>query len=261
MSAKGRSRARISPEARSAKGSPARRALVTGGSGAIGAAICRELAASGHRVFVHGHRNVDAARTVAASIVAAGGVADTVLFDITDTKAVAARLGPLVEEEPIHVLVHNAGYADDAPLAGMTREQWTGVLDVILNGFFNVTRPLLMPMIRARFGRIVNVASIAALAGNRGQANYAAAKAGVIAAAKSLAQEVARKGITVNNVAPGVIDTPMARRAFDDERVRVLVPMQRFGTPSEVAALVSFLVSDAASYISGQTISVDGAMY
>ncbi len=238
-----------------------RRALVTGGSGVIGAAICRELAAVGHHVFVHAHRNVDTARSVARSIVASGGGADTIAFDITDAAAVAAQIGRLVADEPIHVLVHNAGYADDAPLVGMTREQWTGVVDVILNGFFNVTQPLLMAMIRARFGRIVNVVSIAALAGNRGQANYAAAKAGVAAAAKSLAQEVARKGITVNNVAAGIVDTPMARRAFGDERVRALVPMQRMGTPAEVAALVAFLASDGASYISGQTISVNGAMY
>jgi len=238
-----------------------RRALVTGGSGAIGAAICRELAAAGHHVFVHAHRNVDAARDVAASIVASGGAADTVAFDLTDGGAVAAQIDRLVAVEPVHVLVHSAGYADDAPLVAMTREQWTGVVDVILNGFFNVTQPLLMPMIRARFGRIVNVVSVTALAGNRGQTNYAAAKAGLAAAAKSLAQEVARKGITVNNVAPGIIDTPMARRAFDEERVRSLVPMQRMGTPAEVAAAVAFLASDAASYISGQTLSVNGAMY
>jgi 3-oxoacyl-[acyl-carrier protein] reductase len=238
-----------------------RRALVTGGSGAIGAAICRELAGAGHYIFVHAHRNTDAAAAVVASIVAAGGAAETVAFDVTQPDAVCAALTRLTSTDSIQILVHNAGYADDAPLAGMGREQWQRVIDVILNGFFNVTQPLLMPMIRARWGRIVNIVSIAALAGHRGQANYAAAKAGVVAAAKSLAQEVARKGITVNNVAPGIIDTPMARRAFDDERVRVLVPMQRRGTVAEVAAVVGFLASDAASYVSGETISVNGAMY
>lgn len=238
-----------------------RRALVTGGSGAIGTAICRELAAAGYDVIVHGHRNADAAAALATSIVAGGGAASAVAFDVTQPDAAASAIERLCVDGPIQILVHNAGYADDAPFAGMTRAQWQQVIDVILNGFFNVTQPLLMPMIRARWGRIVNVVSVAALAGNRGQANYAAAKAGVIAAAKSLAQEVARKGITVNNVAPGIIDTPMARRAFSDERVRALVPMQRMGTPAEVAAVVAFLASDAASYICGETISVNGAMY
>ena len=238
-----------------------RRALVTGGSGVIGAAICRELAAAGHHVLVHGHRNEAGAAAVAAAIVAAGGRAEVLFFDVSNAGAAAAALAPLVAAAPIDILVNNAGFTDDAPLAGMTGEQWHGVIDAILNGFFNVTQPLLMPMIRARWGRIVNVSSIAALAGNRGQANYAAAKAGVIAAGKSLAQEVARKGITVNTVAPGIIDTPMARRAFDDARVRSLVPMQRMGTPAEVAAVVGFLASEGASYVSGEVISVAGAMY
>ena len=236
-------------------------ALVTGGSGAIGAAICRALGAAGHRVLVHGHRNADAAAAVTESIVAAGGCAETVVFDVTDATSVTSGLSARLSSEPIQIIVHNAGYADDAPLAGMTAQQWRGVIEVVLHGFFNVTQPLLMPMIRSRWGRIVNVVSVAALAGNRGQANYAAAKAGVIAAAKSLAQEVARKGITVNNVAPGIVDTPMARKAFDDARVNALVPMQRMGTPEEVAAVVAFLASDTASYISGETISVNGAMY
>jgi 3-oxoacyl-[acyl-carrier protein] reductase len=237
-----------------------RRALVTGGSGAIGAAICRALASAGHHVFVHGHRNRDAAISIAESIVAAGGRAEPVVFDVADADAVVAALGTLVMTEPIQILVNNAGFADDAPLVGMTRAQWHGVIDVILHGFFNVTQPLLMPMIRSRWGRIVNVASVAALVGNRGQANYAAAKAGIIAAAKSLAQEVARKGITVNTVAPGIVDSPMARQAFDDARVRALVPMQRMGLPTEIASVVAFLASDAASYISGEVISVNGGM-
>jgi 3-oxoacyl-[acyl-carrier protein] reductase len=238
-----------------------RRALVTGGSGAIGAAICRELASAGNQVFVHAHRNREGAMAIAASIVAAGGHADPVCFDVTDTDAVAASLSPLLVPGPIQILVNNAGYADDAPLAGMTHAQWHGVIDVILHGFFNVSRPLLMPMIRARWGRIISIASVSALAGNRGQANYAAAKAGVIAASKSLAQEVARKGVTVNTVAPGIIDTAMARSAFDDDRVRALVPMRRMGLPEEVAAVVRFLASDQASYVSGQVVSVNGAMY
>jgi 3-oxoacyl-[acyl-carrier protein] reductase len=238
-----------------------RRALVTGGSGAIGAAICRELASAGNQVFVHAHRNREVATAIAASIVAAGGHADPVCFDVADADVVAASLSTLLASGPIQILVNNAGYADDAPLAGMTHAQWHGVIDVILHGFFNVSRPLLMPMIRARWGRIISIASVSALAGNRGQANYAAAKAGVIAASKSLAQEVARKGVTVNTVAPGIIDTAMARSAFDDDRVRALVPMRRMGLPEEVAAVVRFLASDQASYVSGQVVSVNGAMY
>jgi len=237
------------------------RALVTGGSGSIGAAICRDLAAAGHHVYVHAHRHREAATEVADAIARAGGAAEVVAFDVTDGEAVRVALAPVLAAGPIQILVNNAGYADDAPLAGMTSAQWRGVIDVALHGFFNVTQPLLMPMIRTRWGRIINIASVAALAGNRGQANYAAAKAGVIAAGKSLAQEVARKGITVNTVAPGIVDTPMAHRAFDAARVRELVPMQRMGTPEEIAAVVVFLASEAASYVSGEVITVAGAMY
>lgn len=238
-----------------------KRALVTGGSGAIGTAICRELAAAGHHVLVHAHRNVTSGAAVVESIIASGGKAEPVVFDVTDSHMVKNVLDPLVANEPIQILVNNAAYIDDAPLVGMTPKQWLGVIDVILNGFYNVTQPILMPMIRSRWGRIVNVASIAALAGNRGQANYSAAKAGVIGASKSLAIEVARKGITVNTVAPGIIDTEMARRTFDEAIVRSLVPMQRMGTAAEVAAVVAFLASEAASYISGEVVSVNGAMY
>ena len=237
-----------------------RRALVTGGSGALGASICRRLGASGHHVFVHAHRRLDEAQHVVATIVAAGGRAEVVTFDVTDADATALALAALLDKGPVQILVNNAGCTADAPLAGMRREQWTCVIDVVLHGFFNVTRPLLMPMIRSRWGRIVNVASMAAVLGNRGQANYAAAKAGLIAAGKSLSLELARKGVTVNAVAPGIIESPMTARAFDTDRIKELVPMQRAGTPDEVANLVDFLASDAASYISGQVVSINGGI-
>ena len=236
-------------------------ALVTGGTGVIGAAICREVAHSGHHVFVHAHSRMGLAQDIAASIREEGGSAEAVAFDVADALATGTALAALLARAPIQILVNNAGVTADAPLAGMSKAQWHGVIDVALHGFFNVTQPLLLPMIRTRWGRIINIASIAALAGNRGQANYAAAKAGLIAAGKSLAIEVARRGVTVNTIAPGIIDTPMAKAAFDEDAIKRLVPMQRAGTAQEVAQLVAFLASDAAAYISGQCVSINGALY
>ena len=235
-------------------------ALVTGGSGGIGAAICRRLAADGCHVYIHANRGREAAQALADAITAEGGSAKVLVFDVTDSAAVAAVLTPLVEEQPIQILINNAGIHDDVVFPGMQAEQWHRVIDVSLNGFFNVTQPLMMPMIRSRWGRIINISSIAALTGNRGQVNYSAAKGALNAATKSLALEVASRGITVNAVAPGIIETPMSESAFDAETIARMVPMKRAGTPEEVADLVGFLASKQASYITGQIISINGGI-
>lgn len=238
----------------------ARKALVTGATGALGAAACRALARSGLRVLVHARRSTTQAEQLAQDIRAGGGAADTIVFDVTDARACTQALEAALADGPVQVLVNNAGVHADAPLAGMSAEQWHSVLDVSLNGFFNVTRPLLLPMISSRWGRIVNVSSVAAVLGNRGQANYAAAKAGLHGATRSLALELAPRGITVNTVAPGIIASPMTEKAFPPERIAALVPMKRAGTPEEVAALIAFLASEDAGYISGQLLQINGAM-
>jgi 3-oxoacyl-[acyl-carrier protein] reductase len=197
---------------------------------------------------------------VAAGIAAAGGSAETAAFDVTDGAAARAALERLLEPGAIQVLVNNAGIHLDAAMAGMTAAAWRQVIDVSLNGFFNVTQPLLLPMLRTRWGRIVNVSSVSALLGNRGQANYAAAKAGLIGATRALALECASRGVTVNAVAPGVIESEATAAAFPPERVQALVPMQRAGRAEEVADLVAFLASERAGYISGQVIAIDGAL-
>jgi len=237
-----------------------KRALVTGGSGGMGAAICRKLAGDGLHVTVHANSRLLEAERLAGEIVTAGGSAQAVAFDVTDRAQTGAALERLLEGGAIQVVVNNAGIHDDAVMPAMKPEQWSRVIDVSLNGFFNVTQPLLLPMMATRWGRIVNVSSVAALAGNRGQANYAAAKAGLHGATKSLAIELASRGITVNAVAPGIIATAMSQDAFPRETIERLVPMKRAGTPEEVAGLVGFLASDAAGYISGQIVSINGAM-
>jgi 3-oxoacyl-[acyl-carrier protein] reductase len=237
-----------------------KRALVTGGSGAIGSAVCRQLAKDGFEVIVHANSNLAQAQQLANEINASGGSARAVAFDITDATATKAALEEILAAGAIQILVNNAGIHDDAVLPGMRPEQWTRVVDVSLNGFFNVTQPLLMPMIGKRWGRIINMSSLAAVTGNRGQVNYAAAKAGLHGATKSLALEVASRGITVNAVAPGIIISPMIETAFPKEVINSMVPMKRAGKPEEVADLVSFLASDRAAYISGQIISINGAM-
>lgn len=237
-----------------------KRALVTGGSGGLGAAIARRLARDGLHVIVHANRNRAQAEAVAGEIQASGGSSETVAFDVADGPASAAALEKILEAGPVQVLVNNAGLHDDAPLAGMSHAQWHRVVDVSLNGFYHVTQPLLLPMLRTRWGRIVSVSSIAGVIGNRGQANYAAAKAGLHGATKSLAQEVASRGVTVNVVAPGIVQTAMGEKAFSPEQIEAMVPMKRAGTPDEVAALIGFLVSPEAGYITGQVLSINGGM-
>jgi 3-oxoacyl-[acyl-carrier protein] reductase len=232
-----------------------RRALVTGGASPLGQAICRRLATDGLHVTVHAHASGAAAQVLAREI---GGAAIT--CDITDVAATAAALAPVLAAGAPQIVVHNAGTHDDVPFAGMTEAQWRGVLDVSLTGFFAVLRPVILPMIGTRWGRIVAVSSVAALLGNRGQVNYAAAKAGLIGAVRSLSREVASRGVTVNAVAPGVIASPAVAAAMDPARIAEIVPMKRAGRPEEVADLVGFLCSDQAAYITGQTISINGGM-
>jgi 3-oxoacyl-[acyl-carrier protein] reductase len=237
-----------------------KRALVTGGSGAIGAAICRRLAADGMHVIIHANNNLVGAQSLCDELMGAGLSAQTVRFDVADADATLSALEALLESGSIQVLVNNAGIHDDAVFPGMQRQQWHKVIDISLHGFFNVTQPLSMPMIRSRWGRIITISSIAGITGNRGQTNYAAAKGALHAASKSLALELATRGITVNAVAPGIINSDMTKDVFDSATIANLVPMKRAGKPEEVAALVGFLASDAAAYITGQVISVNGGM-
>ncbi len=239
---------------------PLKYALVTGGSGAIGAAVCRKLAAAGHHVYVHSHSHLTAAQTIANELTSAGARAQAVSFDVTDAAGTRASLEKLLEHGPIQILVNNAGIHEDAVFPAMRAEQWHRVIEVSLHGFFNVTQPLSLPMIRTRWGRIINVSSVAAIMGNRGQVNYAAAKGALNSATKALSLELASRGVTVNAVAPGIIDTPMTHGVFDADSIAQMIPMKRIGNPDEVAHLVGFLASDDASYITGQIISVNGGM-
>ena len=237
-----------------------RRALVTGGSGGIGAAICKRLAREGHHVYVHANRGIEAASEIVAGIIAAGGKAQSVSFDVTNAESTRLELESVLHDGPIQILINNAGIHADAVFPGMSSDQWHSVIDTSVDGFFNVTQPLLMPMIRTRWGRIVNLSSISAITGNRGQVNYAAAKGALNAATKSLALEVASRGITVNAVAPGIITTPMSESAFDPETIARMVPMKRAGGPEEVAGLVAYLTSEEAGYITAQVISINGGI-
>ena len=237
-----------------------KRALVTGGTGEIGAAICHRLASDGMHVLVHTHRRIQRADEIVKEIRRAHGSAEAVQFDVTATSATERILQDALQSGPIQVIVSNAGVHKDQPLAGMADETWRSVIDVSLHGFFSVARPLLLPMMKTRWGRVIAISSISGLIGNRGQANYAAAKAGLHGAAKSLALELATRGVTVNVVAPGIIETPETMTHFDSKTIARLVPMKRAGKPDEVASLVAYLASDEASYITGQILSINGGM-
>ncbi|WP_298231953.1 3-oxoacyl-ACP reductase FabG [uncultured Azohydromonas sp.] len=238
-----------------------KRALVTGASGALGAAIARQLARDGAHLLLQAHSRPDAVEQLAEEIRAAGGSAQALVFDVSDAAASRSACEALLRDGPVQVIVNNAGVHDDAVFPGMRAEQWHRVIDVSLHGFFHVTQPLLLPMLRTRWGRVINISSVAALAGNRGQVNYAAAKGALNSATRALSLEVASRGVTVNAIAPGIIASPMADQAFDKATIEQLVPAKRAGTPEEVAALAGFLASPQAGYISGQVISINGGMY
>ena len=237
-----------------------KRALVTGASGALGTAIAMRLARDGATVLLHASSRPQAVEALAETIRATGGTAECHVFDLCSDEGTAAGCAAILAGGPVQILINNAGVHDDAVMPGMRAEQWHKVIDVSLNGFFRVTQPLLLPMMRTRWGRILNISSVASLTGNRGQVNYSAAKGAINSATKSLSLEVASRGVTVNAIAPGIIASPMADAVFDPAVIAQMVPVKRAGTPDEVAALTGFLASNEAAYITGQVISINGGM-
>lgn len=238
-----------------------RRVLVTGASGAIGSAIARALAAAGFELGLHYHRNAERAEALTQAIRAAGGRAHCLGFDVADREQTRLALAAELKSQGAYWgVVCNAGITADNTFAAMPGEDWDRVLAANLDGFYNVLHPLLMPLVRLKDGgRVVAITSVAGLIGNRGQTNYSAAKAGLIGASKALAVELASRRITVNCVAPGLIETGMLREAPIEEFLKQ-IPLGRLGKPEEVAALVAFLFSDAAAYITRQVLSVNGGL-
>ena len=234
-----------------------KRALVTGGSSPIGAAIAEDLAASGLHVTVHANSNLAAAEATAQRITDAGGHAEAMALDLLSPDA-PDTLAARAADTPFQVFVHCVGGQRDMPFAAMERADWDHVVNLNLNTLFAALRPIIMPMMRTRWGRIVAISSLTAVAGNRGQSNYAAAKGGMLPMMKSLTREYGSRGITANVVAPGLIDTPETRALDNFDALAKMSPTGRAGTPGEVAALVEFLVSEKAGYISGQLITLDG---
>lgn len=236
------------------------RALVTGASRGIGAAIAKALARTGHTIIINYRTQREQAEKVLAEIEGEGGRGVLAPFDVRDRTAVNAAIEHLLSDpEPIDVLVNNAGIAKDNAFPAIPWEDWEQVTRTTLDGFYNVTKPLVMPMVRRKHGRIINIASVTGVTGNRGQTNYAAAKAGLIGATKSLSKELAKRRITVNAVAPGLVDTEMTHGAPVEEILKH-IPMARVGRAEEVADLVAFLASDKAAYITGQVIGINGGL-
>jgi len=238
-------------------------ALVTGGSRGIGRAVCIKMAEMGYNVLINYKSNEAEANNTLALVKEKGVNGETIQFDVSDKEAIKSKLGGWMEaneDKVIEVLVNNAGIREDGLMMWMKDEQWDNVIKTNLDGFFYVTRLVVNSMLQKKYGRIINMVSLSGLKGLPGQTNYSAAKAGVIGATKALAQEIGRKGITVNAVAPGFIKTDMTE-GLNEAELKNMVPLKRFGTPEEVAHTVGFLASEGAAYITGEVISVNGGLY